>query len=95
MPCLASKAPQPEHLASAPPERVESASVDAGALAVYVAKPDDTHHILLLMFGLPKDGDRVSREVRGPWMGQSIVPFSGATRNAASASRSPRLRPEA
>ena len=49
--------------------------VDAGALAAHVAKVDDTHLILVLMFALPEDADRVSREVGGPWMRENIVPL--------------------
>ena len=68
--------------------------VDAGALAAHVAKVDDTHLILVLMFALPEDAHCVSREVGGPWMRENIVPvgfrnsvrvrgFSSSARSAA------------
>ena len=49
--------------------------VDAGALSAQVAKVDETHLILLLVFALEEDADRVSREVGGPWMRENIVPL--------------------
>jgi hypothetical protein len=49
--------------------------VDAGALAAHVAKLDDTHLVLVLMFAMPEEADRVSREVGGPWMRENIVPL--------------------
>jgi hypothetical protein len=49
--------------------------VDAGGLAAHVAKVDDTHLVLVLLFALPEDADRVSREVGGPWMREHIAPL--------------------
>jgi hypothetical protein len=49
--------------------------VDSGGLAAHVAKVDETHLILVLMFARPEDADRVSREVGGPWMREHIVPL--------------------
>ncbi|HEY8727152.1 MAG TPA: hypothetical protein VIL91_10705 [Gaiellaceae bacterium] len=49
--------------------------VDAGGLAAHVAKVDDKHLILVLMFDLPEDADRISREVGGPWMREHIIPL--------------------
>ncbi len=49
--------------------------VDAGAVAAHVARVDDRHLILVLMFALPEDADRVSREVGGPWMREHITPL--------------------
>jgi hypothetical protein len=49
--------------------------VESGALAAHVAKVDDTHLILVLMFAQPEDVDRISREVGGPWMREHIVPL--------------------
>jgi hypothetical protein len=47
--------------------------VDAGGLAAHVAKVDETHLILILLFALPEDADRVAREVGGPWMRKHLV----------------------
>jgi hypothetical protein len=49
--------------------------VDAGGLAAHLAKVDDTHLILVLMFALAEDAARISREVGGPWMREHIVPL--------------------
>jgi hypothetical protein len=49
--------------------------VDAGALAARVAKVDETHLVLILEFAKPGDGDRVAREVGGPWMREHIRPL--------------------
>ena len=49
--------------------------VDAGGLAAHVAKVDDRHLILVLLFASAEDADRVSREVGGPWMREHIVPL--------------------
>jgi hypothetical protein len=34
-----------------------------------------THLILILVFALPEDADRISREAGGPWMRENIVPL--------------------
>jgi hypothetical protein len=49
--------------------------VEAGALAAHVAKVDETHLILILMFAGPGDADRIARDVGGPWMREHIVPL--------------------
>ena len=49
--------------------------VDAGALAAHVAKVDETHLILILIFAGPGDADRIAREVGGPWMREHMVPL--------------------
>jgi hypothetical protein len=49
--------------------------VDAGALAAHVAKVDDTHLILILEFPTAEAGERVAREVGGPWMREHITPL--------------------
>jgi hypothetical protein len=49
--------------------------VDAGALAVRVAKVDETHLILILEFSTAEDADRIAREVGGPWMSENITPL--------------------
>ena len=49
--------------------------VDAGAVAAMVAKVDDTHLVLILMFAGPEDADRIAREVGGPWMRENIAPL--------------------
>ena len=49
--------------------------VDAGALAAYVAKADETHLILILQFSTADDAERIAREVGGPWMREHIVPL--------------------
>jgi hypothetical protein len=49
--------------------------VDAGALAAPVAKVDETHLIPVLEFAKPGGGDRVAREVGGPWMREHTRPL--------------------
>ena len=49
--------------------------VEAGGLAAHVAKVDDRHLILVLLFASTEDADRVAREVGGPWMREHIVPL--------------------
>lgn len=49
--------------------------VEAGALEAHIVKVDETHLILLLLFPLPEDAERVSREVGGPWMRENILPL--------------------
>ena len=55
-------------------EAVQSV-VDAGGIAAYVAKVDDQHLVLILMFAGPDDAARVAREVGGPWMRENIMPL--------------------
>jgi hypothetical protein len=49
--------------------------VGAGALAAHVAKVDETHLVLILLFSGTGDADRIAREVGGPWMREHIVPL--------------------
>src|SRR3954451_24470980 len=49
--------------------------VDAGGLAVRVAKVGDTHLILLLDFDSLEDADRIAREVGGAWMRDNLIPL--------------------
>ena len=49
--------------------------VEAGGRAAHVAKVDDTHIVLILMFDGPEDAARVAREVGGSWMRENIVPL--------------------
>jgi hypothetical protein len=70
------------HLRDAmPPELVAKAQdavrgvVDAGGRAAHVAKVDDRHLVLILVFDSPEDATRVAREVGGPWMRENIVPL--------------------
>ena len=49
--------------------------VDAGALEAHVAKVDDRHLILLLVFPCAEEAGRVSREVGGPWMRENMAPL--------------------
>ncbi len=49
--------------------------VDAGGLAAHVAKVDERHLILILLFAVPEDADRISREVGGSWMREHILPL--------------------
>jgi hypothetical protein len=64
-----------------PPELVAKAQdavrgvVDAGGRAAHVAKVDDRHLVLILVFDSPEDATRVAREVGGPWMRENIVPL--------------------
>ncbi len=64
-----------------PPEIVEKAQeavrgvVDAGGRAAQVAKIDDRHLVLILVFDDPEDAARVARDVGGPWMRENIVPL--------------------
>jgi hypothetical protein len=64
-----------------PPEIVEKAHdavrsvVDAGGCAAQVAKVDDKHLVLILVFDSAEDAARVARDVGGPWMRENIVPL--------------------
>jgi hypothetical protein len=64
-----------------PPELVEKARdamgsvVDAGARTAQVAKVDDRHLVLILVFDGAEDAARVARDVGGPWMRENIVPL--------------------
>ncbi len=64
-----------------PPEIVEKAQdamrsvVDAGGRAAQVAKVDDRHLVLILVFDSAEDAARVARDVGGPWMRENIVPL--------------------
>ena len=64
-----------------PPEMIEKAHeavrsvVDAGGRAAQVAKVDDRHLVLILVFNGPEDAARVARDVGGPWMRENIVPL--------------------
>ncbi len=64
-----------------PPEIVEKAQeavrgvVDAGGRAAQVAKVDDRHLVLILVFDGPEDAARVARDVGGPWMRENLVPL--------------------
>jgi hypothetical protein len=64
-----------------PPEIVEKAHdavrsvVDAGGRAAHVAKVDDRHLVLILVFDGPEDAARVARDIGGPWMRENIVPL--------------------
>jgi hypothetical protein len=49
--------------------------VDAGGRAAHVARIDDRHLALILMFDGPEDAERIAREVGGPWMRENIVPL--------------------
>jgi hypothetical protein len=49
--------------------------VAAGGLSAHVAKVDERHLILILMFAGAEEADRVAREVGGPWMREHIVPL--------------------
>ncbi len=49
--------------------------VAAGGLAAHVAKVDDRHLILVLLFAGPEDAARVAREVGGPWMREHVTPL--------------------
>jgi hypothetical protein len=49
--------------------------VDAGAIAAHVAKVEETHLILVLMFATAEDADRIAREAGGPWMVEHMVPL--------------------
>jgi hypothetical protein len=64
-----------------PPEIVEKAHdavrgvVDAGGRAAHVAKIDDNHLVLILVFDSSEDATRVARDVGGPWMRENMVPL--------------------
>lgn len=64
-----------------PPGIVEKADeavrgvVDAGGRAAHVAKVDERHLVLILMFDGPEAAARVARDVGGPWMRENIVPL--------------------
>jgi len=47
--------------------------VEAGGLAAHLAKVDDRHLILILMFASAEDAQRVARDVGGPWMRDHMV----------------------
>jgi hypothetical protein len=49
--------------------------VDAGGRTAHVAKVDDRHLVLILVFDGPDDAARVARDVGGPWMRENIVPL--------------------
>jgi hypothetical protein len=49
--------------------------VAAGALSASVARVDERHLILILVFPTAEDADRISREVGGPWMREHIRPL--------------------
>jgi hypothetical protein len=49
--------------------------VDAGGLAAHVAKVDDRHLVLILVFDGPEDAARVARDVGGPWMRENVMPL--------------------
>lgn len=64
-----------------PPEIVEKAQrdvrsvVEAGGRAAQVAKVDDRHFVLILVFDGPEDAARIARDVGRPWMRENIVPL--------------------
>jgi hypothetical protein len=64
-----------------PPELIKKARdamgsvVDAGARTAQVAKVDDRHLVLILVFDGAEDAARVARDVGGPWMRENIVPL--------------------
>lgn len=49
--------------------------VDAGGRAAHVAKVDDRHLVLILVFDSSEDAARVARDVGGPWMRENVVPL--------------------
>lgn len=49
--------------------------VNAGGRAAQLAKVDDRHLILILVFDAPEDAARIARDVGGPWMREHIVPL--------------------
>jgi hypothetical protein len=65
--------PFPEAIAKQPPE-VLGRVVEAGGLAAQLAKVDDRHLILILMFASAQDAPRVARDIGGPWMREHMVP---------------------
>jgi hypothetical protein len=66
--------PFPEALAEQTQE-VLGRVVKAGGLAAHLAKVDDRHLILILMFASAEDTQRVARDVGGPWMREHMVPL--------------------
>ncbi len=66
--------PLPEAIAQKTQEAMQRV-VDAGGLAAHVAKVDDRHLVLILVFEGPGVAERVAREVGGPWMRENIVPL--------------------
>jgi hypothetical protein len=66
--------PFPEVLAEQTQE-VLGRVVEAGGLAAHLAKVDDQHLILILMFASAQDAERVARDVGGPWMREHMVPL--------------------
>lgn len=49
--------------------------LDAGGTRGHVVKADDRHLILVLEFPTAEDGNRIAREVGGPWMNEHIRPL--------------------
>lgn len=66
--------PLPQEIAEKAQEVVQRV-VDAGGHVAQVAKVDDRHLILILVFDGAEDAARVAREVGGPWMRENIVPL--------------------
>lgn len=66
--------PMPPDLAEKAHDAVRGV-VNAGGRAAHVAKVDDRHLVLILVFDSREDAARVARDVGGPWMRENIVPL--------------------
>jgi hypothetical protein len=49
--------------------------VEAGGSRCWMLKVDDRHLILVLEFSSAEEGNRIARDVGGPWMNEHIRPL--------------------
>jgi hypothetical protein len=66
--------PMPHEIAEKAQDAVRLV-VEAGGRAAHVAKVDDRHLVLILVFDGAEDVARVAQEVGGPWMRENVVPL--------------------